>query len=275
MWDEVVRGSICLPAAETIKDRVLGAVGAHFLEEMFGSVLKDWTLLLLIILVAAVAALLAILMIRIIAGYVIYIFYAIIILALIIFGVYLVIPVQNASQSTFILKQNAGLAIAISVICFILAIAMLFLFISYRDKIRQTVEYIDKSNEFFKNNYSILLLPVILSGCTLAFLGFWLFLTLSFYSLAEPVHELNQLPFQHYKMSAYIIVALIISIFYLMWALFLLMHTGKCILSGTLIMWRFNRSDPYLKSSKTFFSSHIGSACLSSFLTVVFGLFKF
>lgn len=125
---------------------MLGAVGAHFLEEMFGSVLKDWTLLLLIILVAAVVGLLAVLMIRIIAGYVIYIFYALIILALIIFGVYLVIPVQNANQSTFILKQNVGLAIAISVICFILAIAMLFLFISYRDKIRQTVEYIDKSN---------------------------------------------------------------------------------------------------------------------------------
>ena len=181
---ELVRGSICLPVAETIKDRVLGAIGSHFLEEMFGSILKDWTLLLLVIPIAALVSLVSVILIRVIAGYVIYLFYAFIILAFIGFGIYLVLPVDNRNGKTFVLKQNQPLAIGISAVCFILSIAMLFLFISYRDTIRQTVSYIDKTNAFFKNNYTIILLPLILTVCLIAFLLFWLFLTLSFYSLA-------------------------------------------------------------------------------------------
>jgi hypothetical protein len=152
---------------------------------------------------------------------------------------------------------------------------MLFLFISYKDKINLTVDYIDKSNEFFRENYSIILLPLVLTGAAIGFLYFWLFLTLSFYSLAEPVAQLNQFPYQHYNLPPLVVTILVISIFYLVWALFFLMHTGRCILSGTLISWRFDRNNPYLNASKAYFASHIGSACLSSFLTSVFGLFKF
>lgn len=57
--------------------------------------------------------------------------------------------------------------------------------------------------------------------------------------------------------------------------MFFLIHTGKCIVSGALISWRFNRKDPYLNASKIYLTSHIGSACLSSFLSALFGLFKF
>jgi hypothetical protein len=137
------------------------------------------------------------------------------------------------------------------------------------------VSYIDKSNEFLRNNYSVVILPIILTGCSILFLFFWLFLTLSFYSLATPVEQLNQLPFQHYKIPGLVVALLILSIFYLVWSLFFLMHTAKCIVSGTLISWRFNRKDPYLNASKVYLTSHIGSACLSSFLTALFGLFKF
>ncbi len=87
--------------------------------------------------------------------------------------------------------------------------------------------------------------------------------------------ELNQLPFQHFKLPPLVIAALVVSIMYLVWAYFLLMHAGKFIISGSLISWRFNRKKPYLNASKAFFSSHIGSACLSSLLTALFGLFKF
>lgn len=137
--------------------------------------------------IAALISIVALILIRVIAGYVVYFFYAFVILALIAFGIYLVLPNNNKSDTTFILKQNQAVAISISVLSFVLAIAMLFLFISFREKIKQTVDYIDKSNEFLRNNYSIIILPIILTGCSILFLFFWQFLTLSFYSVARPV----------------------------------------------------------------------------------------
>jgi hypothetical protein len=99
---------------------------------MFGSVIKDWSLLLLMVPIAALTSIAALILIRVIAGYVIYVFYAFIIMALVGFGVYLVLPVDNRNEGTFVLKQNIGVAIGVSVVCFILAIALLFLFIFYR-----------------------------------------------------------------------------------------------------------------------------------------------
>ncbi len=170
--------------AETIKERVLEAISAHFVEELFGSILKDWSLALLVIPIAALISLISVILIRVIAGYVIYLFYAFIILAFLGFGIYLVLPVDKRDDKTFILKQNQAVAISISVICFILSIAMLFLFISFRDKIRQTVELIDKANAFFKNHYTIIVLPLLLTLCLVIFILFWFFLALSFFSLA-------------------------------------------------------------------------------------------
>lgn len=86
---------------------------------------------------------------------------------------------------------------------------------------------------------------------------------------------MNQLPYQHFTLSGLITFLLILSIFYLIWSMFFLMHTGKCIISGTFISWKFNRKNPYLNASKVYFTSHLGSVCLSSFLTSLFGLFKF
>ena len=68
---------------------------------------------------------------------------------------------------------------------------------------------------------------------------------------------------------------LILGLFYLIWSSFFLIHTGRCIISGTVISWRFNRKNPYLNASKAYINSHIGSVCLSSLLTSLFGLFKF
>lgn len=71
------------------------------------------------------------------------------------------------------------------------------------------------------------------------------------------------------------IAMLIMGLFYLIWASFFLIHTGRCIVSGSVISWRFNRKNPYLNASTAYINSHIGSACLSSLLTSLFGLFKF
>lgn len=95
---EIVRNAICLPTADTVKARVINAIGAHFTEELFGSVLKDWSLLLLMVPIAALLSILALVLIRVVAGYVIYFFYVFIILALIGFGVYLDLPVTNINE---------------------------------------------------------------------------------------------------------------------------------------------------------------------------------
>ena len=116
---------------------------------------------------------------------------------------------------------------------------------------------------------------MILSGVLAIFILFWLFLTLSFYSLAEITDQIHQLPYQYVKIPPAIIAMLILGLFYLIWSAFFLIHTGRCIISGTVISWRFNRKNPYLNASKAYINSHIGSACLSSLLTSMFGLFKF
>jgi hypothetical protein len=129
---KIVRGSICLPQTQTIKERVLDAIGAHFFEELFGSVLKNWLLLLLMVLFTAVASFILLVLIRIVAGYIIYIFYVAIILAFIGFGAYLAAPVDNPDDSTFILKKNQVVAVSLAVLSFILSIVMLFIYVSYR-----------------------------------------------------------------------------------------------------------------------------------------------
>jgi hypothetical protein len=66
-----------------------------------------------------------------------------------------------------------------------------------------------------------------------------------------------------------------VNLFYLIWGIFFLMHTGNFIVSGTVVNWQYEREKPYLNSLKSYFSSHVGSVCIGSFLTVLLGLFKF
>lgn len=225
--------------------------------------------------ITVVTSLVLILLVRLLAGYVIYVLYFAAIASFLAFGVYLAIPADQNDPNTFILKQKSAVAIAFSVISFILALVVLFLFASYSSKIKAALDYIDKSNMFLMDNYSVLILPFILVGSLIIFIMFWVFLTYSFFSMSSVVSEQNQLPFQHFKLPLPIIGLLIISMFYLVWSFFLLMHAGNFVLSGTLVNWVFKKNNPYIKASKIFASSYIGSACLSSFLTSLLGLFKF
>ena len=85
----------------------------------------------------------------------------------------------------------------------------------------------------------------------------------------------NHLPFQHFQLSIGMICLLVLSFTHFIWCLFLLMHATSFIVSGTLIGWKFNRQSPHLNAYRTFMVSHLGSACVSSLLTTLFGLFKF
>jgi hypothetical protein len=119
------------------------------------------------------------------------------------------------------------------------------------------------------------MLPFILVGVLVLFLFFWLFLTTSFYSMSTPVKETRVLPFQHFNVPTPIAVLLVINVFYLVWSLFFLIHTGNCIISGTAINWQLSRKHPFVNSCKSYVFSHIGSVCAGSLLTSLLGLFKF
>lgn len=93
----------------------------------------------MVLFTAAVSFILLVL-IRIVAGYIIYILYVAIILAFIGFGAYLATPVDNlADDSIFVLKKNQVVAIILAVFSFIFSIVMLFIYVSYREKIGKAV----------------------------------------------------------------------------------------------------------------------------------------
>lgn len=85
----------------------------------------------------------------------------------------------------------------------------------------------------------------------------------------------KQMPFEHYKLPPVLAAVLVVNIFYLIWGVFFLMHTGNFIISGTVVNWQYEREHPYLAASKSYFISHMGSVCTGSFLTSLLGLFKF
>lgn len=124
-------------------------------------------------------------LIRLTAGYVIYVLYGLAIACFIGFGVFMAIP--SNSGEVFILKKDKVVAIIFSVLSFIIASVIFCVFCSYRAKIKAAVRFIDQSNELLKDNCSLLFLPFILTGFLVLFIAFWIFLTLSFYSMSTPV----------------------------------------------------------------------------------------
>lgn len=85
------------------------------------------------------------------------------------------------------------------------------------------------------------MLPFILAGLALLFLYFWIFLSLSFYSVSEPAISQRQLPFEHYKLTPLVLAMLFINLFYLVWGMLFLMHSGSLIVSGTVVNWQLKR----------------------------------
>jgi hypothetical protein len=108
---------------------VLAGIGARTIEEMFGSVIKDWSLFLLVSAIALGMSMGAFLLIRLTAGYVVYVLYGIAISAFIGFGIYLLVPSQNES---FFLKKSKIVSYVFSFLSFFVAAVILCFFCSHR-----------------------------------------------------------------------------------------------------------------------------------------------
>lgn len=121
----------------------MAGIGARTIEEIFGSVIKDWSLFLLVSAIALGMTVGAFLLIRLTAGYVVYVLYAIAVAAFIGFGIYLLVPSQSES---FILKKSKIVSYVLSFVSFFVASVILCFFCSHRERIKSAVEYINKSN---------------------------------------------------------------------------------------------------------------------------------
>jgi len=87
---------VCLPTDSAIREKVFAGIKAPPLEEMFRTVLRDWSLLLLMVPIVIVMVLVAMVLIRLTAGYVIYVLYAVAITSFIGFGIFLAVPTNSA-----------------------------------------------------------------------------------------------------------------------------------------------------------------------------------
>ena len=117
-------------------------------------------------------------------------------------------------------------------------------------------------------------MPFVLTAFSMLFVYFWVFLNFAFYSQQVPSSQPYQLPFQHYQLSLMANVGLNLAIPHLVWSLFILIHSGTFIVSGTIVNWSFQRDKCYTYSYRTFFASHLGSICAGSFLVALLGPFK-
>ena len=89
-----------------------------------------------------VISLVCLLLIRFIARYIIYLLYMLSFLIFLAFGIYLAIP----SHSSFAIKKNRPLSIALAALSVTLGLIVLFLYISYQEKIKGAIKYIMRSN---------------------------------------------------------------------------------------------------------------------------------
>ena len=269
----VYQGNICLPTDGAVRKVVLTALGRRFLESIFGSVTTDWSIFLIMVPIMLGMSLVAMLLIRVTAGWVIYIFYALLIIAFVGFAVFLLIP-TTPSAGTFILKQSRLVAIMVAVLSLLIAVLVIVVFCSFRERIHIAVDYINQANEFFKTNCQIIFLPFFLTALLTAFLYFWIFLVFAFSTKTVPVTAQNQLPFQHFRLTTWAVIGLMVSLFYLLWGTFVLMHSSTFVVSGTMVSFAFQREDCYKYAYRTYLASHIGSVCFGSFFTCLLGAFK-
>ena len=271
---DVDQGNVCMPADSTIRGIVVPGIAPRVLMALFGSVLSDWTIFLLMMPIMLVGTLIVMLLIRFMACYVVYAIYIIAFIAFLGFGIFLLIP-TTVNSTTFVLKKSRVVAIIVAVLCFLCDVLLIAVFFSYKEKIHLAVDYINHANDFLKKNCSLLFLPLIQTTIMTLFLYFWVFLVFAFCSQNKVIKQFNTLPFQHFYITLPAIFGLVIGLFFLFWSFFFLMHSGAYIISATLINFGYARDKCYHNAYRTYMASHMGSVCFGSFFTTLLGAFKF
>lgn len=236
--------------------------------------LEGWKLILVSIPIAIVIALILLIFVRCTASCFIYILLLLSVGALVIFGIYIWTQPIGGTVGNGSLFQNNTARTIVSIVCFVLAAAILIFFCCFRSRISLASKIIELSAAFATKNCYIVLIPLVLFLVTLLFLTLWLLEAFGYYSLGTPSHYEHSYPYQHFELSKSIYALGALHIFYLLWVIFFLIHTDKFLINGTAASWYFQREAPYGETSKRYRGKHMGSVCKGSFFFALVGFIK-
>ena len=202
------------------------------------SLMQNFSLILFSIPIAIILALIFMLLIRCCAGVFIYILIFLTIIALVAFGVYLLIsptnPVTGAASGT------TGSIIA-AVVCFLLAFLILLLLCCFKKRIRLATSIIKVAANFVASHCMIILLPLGLFLITILFVAVWILQAFGFYSLGTPYTAPHQYPFAHFQLSVWVKILFGFHVLYLIWTLMFLIETSTFIIGGAATNWYYSR----------------------------------
>ena len=123
---------------------------------------------------------------RCLAGIFVYLLFIVAILALVLFGIFLLVPSESSKLG---IQENRTGATVIGAICIGLGVLLLIAFCCLRKRIKLASIVVKVSARFVNENCGILFLPLILFIVMVIFLILWILEALGYYSLGTPVHE--------------------------------------------------------------------------------------
>lgn len=233
-----------------------------------------WKLILIAIPIAIVLSILVMIFVRLTAACFVYVLIFLLVGVLVVFGIYVwTQPVGVTLGATSLFASGFTRTIA-SIVCFLLAIAIVIFVCCYRSRITLAAKIIEVSAVFVAKNCLIVLLPLIMFAMTLLMLILWIFEALAFYSLGTAVSCTHCYPFQHFNLSTSVYILLAVHVFYLLWIVFFMIHSSEFLICGTASSWYYQRDRPYSETSHRFLGKHLGSVCMGSFILALIGFIK-
>ena len=262
-----------MPTSATLQKTISPATSGYAAK--FEGLAIGWKLVLIAIPIAIVLSILIMVVIRCCAACFIYILIILFVGVLVAFGIYVwTQPVGGYIGSTA-LFQSAVVRAIVSILCFILAFAIILFVCCYRSKISLAAKITEVSAIFVAKHCMIVLVPLIMFAITLAVVILWIAEALGFYSLGTPVScTTHCYPFHHFNLSTAVKILLVVHVFYLLWLIFFMVSVSEFLIGGTACGWYYSQETPFKDTNKRFFGKHMGSVCVGSFLLALLGFIK-
>lgn len=172
--------------------------------------------------------------IRLTASCFIYLLIFLLIGTLLTLGIYVWTQPINASAGVTSMFSNNFTRSLFSIVCFILAGAILLFVCCYRSRISLAAKITEVSSKFVANYCLITVVPLVMFLITLALLALWVVEALGYYSLGTPVNCNSKCyPFQHFNLPTSVYILLGVHVFALLWQVFFMIGANGFITCGT------------------------------------------
>jgi len=261
-----------MPTSGTIAATIAPATSGYATK--FEALAFGWHLILIAIPIAIVLSILVMILVRLTAACFIYLLIFLLIGTLLTLGIYVwTQPVGATTGVTSMFNSNFTRAV-FSIVCFILAGAVLLFVCCYRSRISLAAKITQVSSIFVAKQCLITLVPLVMFLITLAWLVLWLLEAFGFYSLGTPVSCTQCYPYQHFNLPTSVYILLGVHVFYLLWIIFYMIGASEFLICGTACEWYFQSETPFRSTIKRYFGKHVGSVCAGSFLLALIGFIK-